>query len=91
MAREIFIRKRNRNFPKTRICFCCELLCFQIILGWYNGSILSAKHEDDPHSLVHGKYAIALVNSESDAVGHIPKFMSKLAQFFVKHVRKIRC
>ena len=41
--------------------------------------------------LVHDKYAIALVNSESDAVGHLPKFMSKLAQFFVKHVRKIRC
>ena len=55
------------------------------------GSILSAKHEDDPQSLVHGKYAFALINSESVIVGHLPKFMSKLAHFFVKHAGKIRC
>ena len=55
------------------------------------GSILSAKHEDDPQSLVHDKYAIALINSESVTVGHLPKFMSKLAQLFVKYARKIRC
>ena len=55
------------------------------------GSILSAKHEDDPQSLVHDKYAIALINSESVTVGHLPKFMSKLAHFFVKHAGKIRC
>ena len=24
-------------------------------------------------------------------MGHLPKFMSKLAHFFVKHARKIRC
>ena len=28
------------------------------------GSILSAKHEDDPESLVHDRYAIALISSE---------------------------
>ena len=55
------------------------------------GSILSAKHEDDPQSLVHGKYAFALINSESVIVGQLPKFMSKLAHFFVKHAGKIRC
>ena len=55
------------------------------------GSILSAKHEDDPQSLVHDKYAIALINNESVAVGHLPKFLSKLAHFFVKHAGKIRC
>ena len=55
------------------------------------GSILSAKHEDDPQSLVHDKYATALINSESVTVGHLPKFMSKLAYFFVKHAEKIRC
>ena len=64
---------------------CSWILYFQI------GSILSAKHEDDPQSLVHDKYAIALINSESVTVGHLPKFMSKLAQLFVKHARKIRC
>ena len=56
-----------------------------------NGSVLSAKHEDDPQSLVHDKYAIALINSVSITVGHLPKFMSKLAHFYVKHADKIRC
>ena len=41
--------------------------------------------------MVHDKYAIALINSESVTVGHLPKFMSKLAHFFVKHAGKIRC
>ena len=40
--------------------------------------------------MVHDKYAILLNNSESVAVGHLQKFMSKLAYFFVKHARKIR-
>ena len=78
MAREIFMRRRNRNFPRKRICSCCKLLC-------------SAKHEDDLQYLVHDKYAIALINSESVTVGHLPKFKSKLAHFFVKHAGKIRC
>ena len=53
------------------------------------GSILSAKHEDDPQSLIHDKYAIALINSESITVGHLPRFMSKLAHVFVKHAWKL--
>ena len=53
------------------------------------GSILSAKHEDDPQFLVHDKYAIALINSESLTVGHLPKFMSKLAHFFLSILRKL--
>ena len=53
--------------------------------------ILSAKHEDNPQSLVHDKYVIALINSESATVADLPKFMSKLAHFFVKHAGKIRC
>ena len=36
------------------------------------GSILSAKHEHDPQSLVHDKYAIALIDSESVTVGDLP-------------------
>ena len=56
-----------------------------------NGSVLSAKHEDDPQSLVHDKYAIALINSVSITVGHLPKFMSKPAHLYVKHADKIRC
>ena len=42
-------------------------------------------------SLVHDKYAIALISSESVTVGYLPKCMSKLAHFFVKYARKIRC
>ena len=55
------------------------------------GSILSAKHYDDPQSLVHDNYHIALINSESVTVGHLSKFMSKLAHIFVKQAGKIRC
>ena len=55
------------------------------------GSILSAKHEDDPQSLVHPKHPIALINIESVTVDHLPKFLSKLAHFFVKHAGKIGC
>ena len=50
---------------------------------------MSAKHEDDPQSLIHDKYAIALINSEKVTVGHLPKFMSKLAHVFVKHAGKL--
>ena len=41
--------------------------------------------------MFHDKYAIALINSESVTVGHLPKFMSKLAHLFVKHAGEIRC
>ena len=41
-------------------------------------SILIAKHEADPQSLIHDKFAIALVNGDLVTVGHNPKFMSKL-------------
>ena len=41
--------------------------------------------------MVYNKYAIALIDSASVTVGHLPKFMSKLAHFFVKNGGKIRC
>ena len=46
---------------------------------------------DDPQSLVHDKYAIALTNSDAVTVGHLAKFLSKLAHFFVNHDGEIRC
>ena len=55
------------------------------------GFVLSAKHENDPQSLVHDKYVIALINSEPVTVGHLPKFMLKLGHFFVKYTGKIKC
>ena len=53
------------------------------------GSVLSAKHENDPQSLVHDKYAIALIKSESVTVGHLPKFTSEPSHFFGKHAEKL--
>ena len=44
-------------------------------------SVLIAKHEDDSQSLIHDKFAIALVNNDSVTVGHISKFTSKLTYF----------
>ena len=40
--------------------------------------VLIAKHEADPQSLIHYKFAIALVNGDLVTVGHNPKFMSKI-------------
>ena len=81
--------EREYVFPVN----CC-VRGYDIFKSFWNapiGSVLSAKHEDDLQSLVHDKYAIALINSESVPLGHLQKFMSKLAHFFVKHARKIRC
>ena len=49
------------------------------------------KIEKKNNSETPKEYAIALINSDSVAVGHLPKCMSKLAHFFVKHAGKIRC
>ena len=72
-------------------CHVCGYHIFKSFCDAPIGSILSSKHEDDPQSLVHDKYAIALINSELVAVGHLPKFVSKLTHFFVEHAGKIRC
>ena len=63
---------------------------FSIVLG-SSRSVLIAKHEDDPQSLIHDKLAIALVNNDSVTAGHIAKFMSKLTYFFFKHGGHIKC
>ena len=55
------------------------------------GSVLIAKHEDDSQSLIYDKLAIALVNNDSVTDGHIPKFVSKLTWFFLKHGGHIKC
>ena len=96
MARGIFIRRRKRNYSRKKNVFavhCCVRGYHSFKSFWDApiGSILSAKHEDDPQSLIHDKYAIALTNSDSITVGHLPKFTSNLAHFFVKHDGEIRC
>ena len=95
MARELFIRRRNRNFPRKRTCFCCELLCswisyFQIILECPNCFNFISQTLRWP-AIFGSRQACYCTDSESVTVGHLPKFMSKLAHFFVKHAGKIRC
>ena len=85
---EIFLEK---EIVFAGNCFVRRYHIFKSFLDAPIGSILSAKHEHDPQSLVHDKYAIALINSETDTVGRLPKFMLKLTHFFVKYAGKIRC
>ena len=54
-------------------------------------TMLIANDETDPQSFMHDKFATALVNSDLDTVGHIPKFMSKLTYFLLKCGRHIKC
>ena len=42
-------------------------------------------------ALNEGQKKLVLTHSDSVTVGHLPKFMSKLAHFFVKHDGEIRC
>ena len=48
------------------------------------GSIFTSKPEKRPGTLVKDKYAIAII-SNNEIVGHVPKFLSKLTFFFLKH------
>ena len=83
----------KKSFP-LRLNASFEVIIHHIFRSLWEapiGSVLMAKHEDDPQSLIHDKFAIALVNDDSTTVGHIPKFMSKLAYFFNKHGGHIKC
>ena len=48
------------------------------------GSILTSEPEKRSGALVEDKYAIAII-SNNQTVGHVPKFLSKLTFFFLKH------
>ena len=48
------------------------------------GSILTSEPEKRPDALAEDKYAIAII-SNNQTVGHVPKFLSKLTFFFLKH------
>ena len=49
------------------------------------GTTLSVSPEDDPMSLVHDRYAIAVKMADSRKIGHVPKFMSRFVFFFLRH------
>ena len=70
VAREIFIRRINSNFPRKEFVFAvnCCVSGYHISKSFWDapiGSISSAKHQDDSGSLIHDKYATTLINSES--------------------------
>ena len=48
------------------------------------GTILTSKPGKRPGALVEDRYAIAII-SNNQTVGHVPKFLSKLTFFFLKH------
>ena len=48
------------------------------------GSILTREPEKRPGALVENRYTIAII-SNNQTVGHVPKFLSKLTFFFLKH------
>ena len=48
------------------------------------GNKFTAKYETRPGALVQDKYAIALKQKDV-IIGHIPKFLSKITYFYLKH------
>ena len=48
------------------------------------GSILTSEPEKRPGALVEDRYAIAII-SNNQTVGRVPKFLSNLTFFFLKH------
>ena len=52
------------------------------------GSKLTAQYKTRPGPLVQAKYAIALKQKDV-IVGHIPKFLSKITYFYLKHSRDL--
>ena len=83
---EVIIKKK---FPFAVECCVRGYHIFQSFWVAPVRSVLIAKHEDDPQSLIHDKFA--LVNKDSVTVSHIPKFMSKLTYFFLKHGGHMKC
>ena len=81
----------DREYTFEVDCFVREYYIFNSFWDAPIGSVLVSKHEDDPQSLVHDKFSIALVNSHGVTVGHLPMFMSKPAHFFIKHAGHISC
>ena len=47
--------------------------------------------DDDPMSLVHDRYSMAVKTEEGERkVGHVPKFMSKFTYYFIRHGGVVR-
>ena len=81
----------EKEFSFTLECCVRGYHIFQSFWESPVGSVLITKHEDDPQSLIHDKFAIALVNNDSATLGHISKSMSKLTYFFLKRDGHVKC
>ena len=64
----------ERNVYFTVECCVCGYHFLKSFWETPVGSILIAKHEVVRQSLIHDKFAIALVNGDWVTVGHNPKF-----------------
>ena len=55
------------------------------------GIVLNFSAEDDPLSLIHDRYAIAVKTADGDGrkIGHVPKFMSRFVYYFLRHGRTV--
>ena len=66
-----YLLEEKREIVLDRECTFevdCYVRGYQIFKSFWDapiGSVLAAKHEDDPQSLVHDKFSITLVNSHS--------------------------
>ena len=51
------------------------------------GIVLNFSAEDNPLSLIHDRYAIAVKATDGDGrkIGHVPKFMSMFVFYFLRH------
>ena len=76
---------------EKEFCFTIECCVRASYIRAYHGSVLIAKHEDDPRSLIHKKLTIALVDNDSVTVGHIPNFMFTAAYPFLEYCGHIKC
>ena len=88
-----YIRKKSRDlyFCRKRIyCSCC-IRGYHTYQAQWNaevGAKLNTAPDTRPAALVEDKYAIAVKHYEQ-TVGHVPKFLSKLTFFFLKHCGKV--
>ena len=74
----------KKEFSFTVDCCICGYHIFTSFWEAPVGSVLITKHEVDLQSLIHDKFAIALVDIDLVTVSHIPKFMPKLTNISSK-------
>ena len=54
------------------------------------GEIKNASNEDESSTLVHDGHAIACKDKIGKTVGHVPKYVSKQMNFFIKYCGRVK-